>query len=78
MARATLRDDLYGVHAQLTSKVLASTPAGNDPDKRIDAWVEDEGPVLQRSLDTLSEVCGDEAADLARLSVAVRIVRSLL
>ncbi|MBA2456837.1 MAG: NAD-glutamate dehydrogenase, partial [Nocardioidaceae bacterium] len=78
MARATLRDDLYAVQAQLTVKVLMSTPPEADPQQRIDAWVQAEGPVLKRSTDTLAEIYSDDAADLARLSVALRIVRSLL
>jgi len=77
MARATLRDDLYAVQAQLTSKVLASTPSG-DLEQRIDAWIAAEGSTLQRSMGTLAEIYSDEEADLARLSVAVRLVRSLL
>jgi glutamate dehydrogenase len=78
MARATLRDDLYAVHAQLTSTVLLGTPTDATPEERIDAWAEKEGTVLKRSMDTLAEIWGDDTADLARLSVALRVVRSLL
>ena len=78
MARATLRDDLYAVHTQLTSKVLASTPSDSEPQERVKAWAHDEGAVLKRASDTLTEIWGTKAADLARLSVALRVVRSLL
>ncbi len=78
MARATLRDDLYAVQAQLTAKVLANTSPDGDPQQRVETWAESEGPTLKRSLDTLAEIWSDDDADLARLSVALRLVRSLL
>jgi glutamate dehydrogenase len=64
MARAALRDDLHAVHAQLTAQELA----GHGPD----------GQQAETAVATLQEICGDEEADLARLSVALRVVRSLL
>ena len=64
MARAALRDDLHAVHAQLTAAQLAGDPP---PDKEVDQAVR-----------TLQEICSDEDTDLARLSVALRVVRSLL
>ncbi|MGH3413241.1 MAG: NAD-glutamate dehydrogenase [Marmoricola sp.] len=64
MARASLRDDLHAVHAQLTAQELAGTG--------LESELED-GAVEQ-----LDEICVDDGADLARLSVALRVVRSLL
>ena len=64
MARAALRDDLHAVHAQLTAQELAGKPP---PEKDINQAVR-----------TLQEICSDENTDLARLSVALRVVRSLL
>jgi glutamate dehydrogenase len=78
MARATLRDDLHAVHTQLTSRVLATTSADNEPESRIDAWSEAEGSVLERAMSTLEEIWSDDTPDLARLSVGLRVVRSLL
>jgi glutamate dehydrogenase len=78
MARATLRDDLHAVHSQLTSRVLASTSADDSPEERIAAWAEVEGPVLDRAMSTLEEIWAEDAPDLARLSVGLRVVRSLL
>jgi len=78
MARAALRDDLHGVHAQLTSQVLAST-SGDDPaPARIAAWEDADEIVVSRAAQTLEEICSDEGADLARLSVGLRLVRGLL
>jgi glutamate dehydrogenase len=64
MARAALRDDLHAVHAQLTAAELAGKPP---PEKEVDQAVR-----------TLQEICSDDDTDLARLSVALRVVRSLL
>jgi glutamate dehydrogenase len=78
MARAALRDDLHSVHAQLTSQVLASTKAGADPETRVAAWQVSDGDSIKRAAETFEEICSDETADLARMSVALRVVRSLL
>ena len=63
MARAALRDDLHAVHAQLTAQELAGNPP---PEKDT-----------TQAVRTLTEICSDEDTDLARLSVALRLVRSL-
>jgi glutamate dehydrogenase len=78
MARAALRDDLHNVHTQITAQVLAHTDAGDDPDQRIKHWSETEGVVLGRAASTLEEIWADETPDLARLSVGLRVVRTLL
>jgi glutamate dehydrogenase len=64
MARAALRDDLHSVHAQLTAQELA----GRRPDDKE----------VEQAVATLGEICADDDADLARVSVALRIVRTLL
>ena len=64
MARAALRDDLHAVHAQLTAQELA----GRRPDDKD----------VEQAAATLAEICSDDEADLARVSVALRIVRTLL
>ncbi|HEX2177362.1 MAG TPA: NAD-glutamate dehydrogenase, partial [Nocardioidaceae bacterium] len=78
MARAALRDDLHSVHAQITAQVLAHTEDGDDPEQRIKHWSETEGVVLGRASTTLEEIWADETPDLARLSVGLRVVRTLL
>jgi glutamate dehydrogenase len=65
MARASLREDLHAVHASLTAQQLDGTPAD----------FEDR---LGRATGMLAEIGLDEGADLARLSVAVRALRTLL
>ncbi len=64
MARAALRDDLHAVHAQLTAAQLAGHPP---PEKEC-----------EQAVRTLQEICSEEDTDLARLSVALRVVRTLL
>ena len=64
MARAALRDDLHSVHAALTAQQLHGV--GPDEDLVAEAAAQ------------LREICGEDTADLARLSVALRVVRSLL
>jgi glutamate dehydrogenase len=58
--------------------VLKHTEAGDDPEQRIKRWSESEGVVLGRAAATLEEIWADEAPDLARLSVGLRVVRTLL
>jgi glutamate dehydrogenase len=78
MARAALRDDLHSVHAELTAEVLRTTDAGDPAEERIAAWEQANQVVVPRAAETLVEICTDEQADLARLSVGLRVVRNLL
>ncbi|MFT4217409.1 MAG: NAD-glutamate dehydrogenase [Micropruina sp.] len=73
MARAALRDDLLGVHGALTSAVLVdpSRPAA----EQVDEWLE-RTPGVPDKVATLTTIC--EEPDIARVSVGVRLVRSLL
>jgi glutamate dehydrogenase len=78
MARASLRDDVHGVHAALTSQVLAATDAGLSAAERVAAWEKSDEVVVRRARSTLDDILGDDDADLARLSVALRVVRSMV
>jgi glutamate dehydrogenase len=83
MARAALRDDLQSVHAALTSQVLERNTGGGDASDEdiealLDRWVDDNRTVVERASDTLQEICDDDKADLARMSVGLRVVRTLL
>ena len=78
MARAALRDDLHAVHAQLTAQVLTETEDGEPAPVRISAWEADDEVVVSRAVGTLDEICVDDHADLARLSVGLRVVRTML
>jgi glutamate dehydrogenase len=79
MARAALRDDLYATHTQLTAQVIERTEAEDgEPAARVSAWEDHAGIAVERASGTLREICRDETADLARMSVGLRIVRGLL
>src|SRR5512133_1414209 len=77
MARAALRDDLHTVHAELTAQVLnwngAATKSARDV---VLGWERSNGAVPE-SVKTLRSITGGRA-DLARMSVGLRVVRSLL
>ncbi|CUR56351.1 Glutamate dehydrogenase (NAD) [metagenome] len=78
MARAALRDDLHGVHAQLTAQVLTGTSPDDAAPDRIAAWEDDDELVVSRAAATLQEICAEDNPDLARMSVGLRVVRGLL
>jgi glutamate dehydrogenase len=83
MARAALRDDIQAVHTTLTAQVLerhGAPEAASDEeiDDLLDTWVEHDRAVVERATTTLQEICDDDKADLARMSVGLRVVRTLL
>ncbi|MFD8593211.1 NAD-glutamate dehydrogenase [Streptomyces sp. NPDC059637] len=79
MARASIREDLFSAHAQLTAEVLAAGgPAAITPEQRYAAWEEKNAPLITRARTTLEEIQGSETFDLANLSVAMRTMRTLL
>jgi glutamate dehydrogenase len=77
-ARATLRDDLHSVHTQLTRNVLAVSPRGASANERVAAWERRDAGLVSRTRSTLAEIVEGDVADLARLSVGLRVVRRLL
>jgi len=77
MARAALRDDLHAVHAQLTAEVLGAN--GNLTKSARDVvlgWEKSNAAVID-SVKTLRSITGARA-ELARMSVGLRVVRRLL
>jgi glutamate dehydrogenase len=78
MARAALRDDLHAVHAALTAQVIQFTEESEDPKPRIDQWATQDSVVVERVRRTVGEIVESDTFDLARLSVGLRVVRSLV
>ncbi|MFS3128135.1 NAD-glutamate dehydrogenase [Nocardioides sp. Bht2] len=78
MARAALRDDLDDVHRRLTAQVLQGAEPGSSIQERIEAWVADNALPIERAVAALDDITSDEDADLARVSVGLRVVRGLL
>jgi glutamate dehydrogenase len=77
LARAALRDDLYGLHRALTAAVLHDALPDGTVKERVDAWVA-ENPASERCLQTLAEIRVGRVFDTTTLPVAVREVRNLL
>ena len=77
LARSALRSDLYGALASLTSRVVRATPDGGEPVERVTTWEERYAEGLGRARATLAEIGAQESFDLATLSVALRVIRTL-
>ena len=77
LARATLREDLFAVHARLTANVIDRTEIGS-ADDRLDAWWQRATPAAGDTVAALDEIAASSAADLASMSVATRVLRSLV
>ncbi len=78
MARSALRDDLDDVAAALTARVLHVTDDGAGADERVRQWERDDSAAVDRTVEMLTAIAEEDDVDLARLSVAVRAVRSLV
>ncbi|MGH3086508.1 MAG: NAD-glutamate dehydrogenase domain-containing protein, partial [Rubrobacteraceae bacterium] len=79
LARAALRDDLYGQQATITSEILRSVP-GDDKDasERIDAWVEANRRAVDRTIQVLRDINSSGVYDLSTLPVMLREIRNLI
>jgi len=77
LARMSLRYDLYSALAMLTRAVQRAAPSG-EPDRRIEAWEALNAEGLGRTQATLAEIASSESSDLASLSVALRVIRTLV
>ncbi|PYI39836.1 glutamate dehydrogenase [Arthrobacter psychrolactophilus] len=78
LARAALRDDLYATTADMTRNVMDSTEAGSDALERIAAWELQNQEQLSRAIKMFAEVNELERDDMASLSVALRLLRSIV
>ncbi|MDF2498474.1 MAG: glutamate dehydrogenase [Arthrobacter koreensis] len=80
LARAALRDDLYSTVADMTVAALQATPAmqGEDPVSRVEAWEQENADNLERATKMFAEVNQLEQDDMASLSVALRLLRSIV
>jgi glutamate dehydrogenase len=82
LARAALRDDVYSAVADMTVSVMQSSPApgagGPDAVERIVAWERGHQEQLARIKDTFAEVTGPGQVDIASISVALKLLRTLV
>ena len=77
-ARSALRDDLYAAHAALTRDVLAASGAAADAQERVAAWEEANSAAVGRAAATLAEIWESNRFTFTTLSVAVRVIKSLV
>jgi glutamate dehydrogenase len=78
LARAALRDDLYGQQTELTAEILRNTAPELPAHERIDAWVEANRAQVERALQVLTDISASGTFGLATLSVALREIRNLI
>jgi glutamate dehydrogenase len=77
LARSAARHDVYAALSAITTAVLRSTPDDLGPDERIDAWAGQNVERVERARATVRAALDRETVDLATLSVALRVLRSL-
>ena len=78
LARAALRDDLYSTVADIARAAMEAAPDTTDPLVRLDAWGERNAEGLGRAMNMFDEVSRLERDDMASLSVALRLLRSIV
>lgn len=78
LARAALRDDLYSTVLDMTVAVLEASTSSEEPAARLSTWEELNAEQLGRAKSMFDEVNSLEADDMASLSVALRLLRSIV
>ncbi|HEY8296301.1 MAG TPA: NAD-glutamate dehydrogenase domain-containing protein, partial [Micrococcaceae bacterium] len=78
LARAALRDDLYSTAADMTKAVMHATAPGQAAPERIEGWENQNAEQLDRAKKMFAEVNELEQDDMASLSVALRLLRSIV
>jgi glutamate dehydrogenase len=78
MARAALRDDVYAEQAALTAEVIQAGADDAPGRERVETWLSQNAPSVERCLEVLADIRTGGTLDLARLSVAVREIRNLI
>ena len=78
LARQALRSDLYAALAQFTLGVVHDTAPAQTTTQRIEEWEAGHAEGLARARSTLDQIAAQEGADLAMLSVALRVLRTLV
>jgi glutamate dehydrogenase len=77
LARAAVRHDVYAALSAITQTVLRSTPDTLTPDERVATWTKDNAERVERARGTVRSALDRDHVDLATLSVALRIMRTL-
>jgi glutamate dehydrogenase len=77
-SRSALRDDLYAAHAALTRDVLAAGGAAANTAERVAAWESQNSAAVSRAAATLTEIWESNRFTFTTMSVAVRVIKSLV
>jgi glutamate dehydrogenase len=77
LARAALRDDLYGQTSALTADVLRTESKEKDAESRIEAWLAKNWTPVALCRQVLADLKSAGTLDFAMLSVAMREIRAL-
>jgi glutamate dehydrogenase len=77
LARAAMRHDVYAALAAVTKAVLSSTPSDLSATDRLAEWAQQNPERVDRARGTFAEALSRDTVDLATLSVALRVMRSL-
>jgi glutamate dehydrogenase len=77
LARAAARHDVYAALSAVTAAVLRATPADAPAEERLASWIDENRERVLRARATVREALDREVADLATLSVALRVLRGL-
>ncbi|NYI67974.1 NAD-glutamate dehydrogenase [Spelaeicoccus albus] len=78
LARGALRDDFYAALQSVVGSILEGTDAGQSATARVDAWKQANSEHLDRVMRTVDEVRDLDQGDLASLSVALRLLRTVV
>ncbi|MGI8677974.1 MAG: NAD-glutamate dehydrogenase [Jatrophihabitans sp.] len=77
LARSAARHDVYAALAAITTAVLRTTDDSLGVDARIDVWADANAERVERARGTVRAALDRDVADLATLSVALRVLRGL-
>ena len=77
LARAAVRHDVYAALSTITTAVLRSTDDNLSANDRIQAWAAENSERVERARTTVRAGLDRDTVDLATLSVALRVMRSV-
>jgi glutamate dehydrogenase len=77
LARAAMRHDVYAALSAITTSVLRNTEDSLGADERADQWAAANSERVERARTTVRAGLDRDVVDLATLSVALRVMRTL-
>ncbi|MCG2622724.1 NAD-glutamate dehydrogenase [Arthrobacter sp. I2-34] len=78
LARAAMRDDLYQTVTDMTTSIMHSTLPSLPAEDRLHQWESANAESIERASNMLEEVNKLDQDDMASLSVALRLMRSIV